>query len=87
MVPLHKYCTRKCNFNVCLFQKQIREKKSLYKMTLVHYNQHKVKSKIYKINSGIINNEIKRYQTEIKAFYEVKGRKISQCLKIFISYP
>lgn len=56
-------------------------------MTLVHYNQHKVKSKIYKINSGIINNEIKRYQTEIKGFYEVKGRKISQCLKIFISYP
>lgn len=49
MVSLHKNCIRKCNFNVCLFQKQIKKtqktkKKTLCKMTLEH-NQHEVKSK------------------------------------------
>lgn len=44
-------------------------------MTLVH-NCHEVKIS-YKINSGILKNEIEKYWSEIKYLYEVKASKLS----------
>lgn len=66
------------------------QKKSLHKITLVH-NWHKVKIS-YKINSGILKNEMEKYWSEIRYFYEVKASKlfaiphvINYCPKVQIS--
>lgn len=50
------------------------QKKSSYKITLVH-NWHKVKIS-YKINSGILKNEIEKYWSNIRYLYEVKASKL-----------
>lgn len=66
------------------------QKKSLYKITLVH-NWHKVKIS-YKMNSGILKNEIEKSWSKVRYLYEVNASKlfaiphvINYCPKVQIS--